>query len=169
MDACNPLLRRRPCQLLRLLLLLLGLLLLVHRGIPWGCCMDACNHLLRRRVRLLLWLLLQLCRLWLRRRPCLLLRLLLLLLGLLLLARGAMFAVMPAWPLRAIVAAGKWETRIQFMAHRATKTRHGNELGKSLGPKPSLSLSASLSFHHVGPPMLCVYIYICYVYQCGTN
>ena len=82
MDACNPLLRRRPCQLLRLLLLLLGLLLLVHHGIPWGCCMNACNHLLCRRVRLLLWLLLQLCRLWLRRRPCLLLRLLLLLLGL---------------------------------------------------------------------------------------
>ena len=78
----TPSLHRRPCQLLRLLLLLLGLLLLVHRGIPWGCCMDACNHLLRRRVRLLLWLLLQLCRLWLRRRPCLLLRLLLLLLGL---------------------------------------------------------------------------------------
>ena len=55
MDACNPLLRRRPCQLLRLLLLLLGLLLLVHHGIPWGCCMNACNHLLCRRVRLLLW------------------------------------------------------------------------------------------------------------------
>ena len=54
MDACNPLLRRRPCQVLRLLLLLLGLLL-VHHGIPWGCCMNACNHLLCRRVRLLLW------------------------------------------------------------------------------------------------------------------
>ena len=77
MDACKPLLRRRPCQLLRLLLLGLGLLL-VHHGILWGCCMDACNHLLRR---LLLWLLLwlcHLCSLWL-----LLLRLLLLLLELL--------------------------------------------------------------------------------------
>ena len=48
MDACKPLLRRRPCQLLRLLLLGLGLLL-AHHGILWGCCMDACNHLLRRR------------------------------------------------------------------------------------------------------------------------
>ena len=81
MDACKPLLRRRPCQLLRLWLLALGLLL-VHHGILWGFCMDACNHLLRRRAmpaaaaapvghacnHLL-------CRLWLRRRPCLLLRL----------------------------------------------------------------------------------------------
>ena len=76
MDACKPLLRCRPCQLLRLLLLGLGLLL-AHHGILWGCCMDACNHLLRR---LLLWLLLwlcHLCSLWL-----LLLRLLLLLLEL---------------------------------------------------------------------------------------
>ena len=57
MDACKPLLRRRPCQLLRLLLLGLGLLL-VHHGILWGCCMDACNHLLRRLLLRLLLLLL---------------------------------------------------------------------------------------------------------------
>ena len=152
----TPLLRRRPCQLLRLLLLGL-LLLLVHHGILWGCCMDACNHLLRRRVRLLLWLLLQLCRLWLRRRPCLLLRLLLLLLGLLPLARGAVSAVMPAWPLRAKV--------IQFLANRAAKTksgrRHGNELGKcgwvAWAKTLSLSLSLCLSlslFTMLGPPSI---------------
>ena len=96
-----------------------------------------------------LWLWLQLCRLWLRRRPCLLLRLLLLLLGLLPLARGAVSAVMPAWPLRAKVAAGKWDRPVQFLANRAAKTksgrRHGNELGKCGWVAWAKTLSLSLS------------------------